>query len=234
MSGPVLVVGATHGTGLLAARVLRDRGVGVRALARNPAAAREALGPGIETVEGDLTRAETLPPALAGVAHVVFTAGIRSGRFATSDTVRRTDFDGVVHTLSAARAAGFSGRFVYMTSIGGVAPSFLATFLNFVKGDVLVWRRRAEDEIRRSGFDYAVVRAGFLRDAPGGTRAVVVTQEDVPLVLRHQIARADVAEACIAAATHPRASRATFAISWGRGPRRTWDEMLGDLRADAP
>jgi len=235
MSSPlVLVVGGTRGTGLLAARLLRDRQARVRVLARQPAAARVVLGANVDVVAGDLTNAATLPPALRDVHHVLFTAGIRSGRFATDARVKATDYLGVVNLLTASRDATLPGRFVYMTSIGGVTPSVPATLLNFVKGNVLAWRRRAEDAIRQSGVDYTIVRAGFLLNAASGRRAIDVSQGDLPLLLRYRIARADVAEACVAALQHPRASRATFEIVWGRGSPRDWHSLLGGLRPDPP
>lgn len=36
------------------------------------------------------------------------------------------------------------------------------------KKGYLAWRRSAEEEIRRSGLDYTIVRAGFLTNGPGG------------------------------------------------------------------
>ena len=114
---PVLLIGATRSTGLLAARVLQQRKVPVRILARNPAAAREIIGTDAEIVFGDVTKKETLVSAFHGVSQVVFTAGVRSGRFAPEAVVKATEYDGVLNAFAAARVQGFRGRFVYMTSI---------------------------------------------------------------------------------------------------------------------
>jgi uncharacterized protein YbjT (DUF2867 family) len=164
----------------------------------------------------------------------VYTAGVRSGRLASERLIKEIDYDGVVNTLSAARLANLDGRFLYMTSIGGgVSRSLPATLLNLVKGNVLAWRRRAEDKIRASGLDYTIVRAGFLSNAPGGRRALSITQGDLPLRFRYRISRADVAEVCVAALRHRRASRAAFEMVWGRGPRReAIDDLLSALKPD--
>jgi uncharacterized protein YbjT (DUF2867 family) len=148
--------------------------------------------------------------------------------------VRATEYEGVLSTIEAARAHDFEGRFVYMTSIGVTRPSLFATALNIWKGDTMLWRRRAEDAIRSSGFDYTIVRAAFLLDRPPNRRAIRVRQVESALTLHECVARADVAEALVAAVHHPDASRATFEVTWDRGPRQesSWSELLAGLRPD--
>jgi uncharacterized protein YbjT (DUF2867 family) len=230
----VLVIGGTRSTGLHAAHALQREGVRVRVLARNPAAAAQRLDPHVEIVRGDVTRKETLVSALEGASHVIFTAGVRSGRFARQSVVRATEYEGALHTIDAARAHDFAGRFVYMTSIGVTRKSLFAFGLNVWKGNTLLWRRRAEDAIRSSGLDYAIVRVAFLLNRPAGRRAICVRQVESALTLHECIARADVAEALVAAVYHPDASRATFEIKWGRGPRQQslWPELLNGLARD--
>ncbi|MGH7471830.1 MAG: SDR family oxidoreductase, partial [Longimicrobiales bacterium] len=205
-----LVIGGSRGTGLLIAQRLNAQGHRVRVLARQPAAATRLLGPGIEVVAGDITRPATLTSALPGVRNIIFTAGVRSTRPAGQALVKATDYQGVLNTLDAAQAVGFSGRFVYMTSIGVLTPSWPASLLNLIKGNTLVWRRRVEEELRTRNLDYTIVRAGFLMNGPGGQRAVTVSQNALPLAFRNRIARADVAELFVHALLHPRASRTTL------------------------
>ncbi len=232
MNQPILLVGGTRGTGLLIAKLLLGRGHRVRALARTPARAAR-LGSDVEVIRGDITKADTLPPAVRGVSHIVFTAGVRSGRLARETLVKLTEYQGVLDTLATARAAGFAGRFLYMTSIGVTTPSLSAALLNFLKGNTLAWRRRVEAEIRTSGLDYTIIRAGFLLNRPGGRRAVEVSQGALPLAPRYRIARADVAQAFVEALEHPRASRATFEVVWSRGRRpEDWGVLLGRLKPD--
>jgi uncharacterized protein YbjT (DUF2867 family) len=233
MTARVLVIGGTRGTGLLIVRRLQAAGDQMRVLARNPARARLELGPDVEVVAGDLTRAATLAPAVRGADHIIFTAGVHSGRYAPEELVRRTDYQGAVDTLAAARATGFGGRFLYMNSIGIGTPSLAATLLNLLKRNTLVWRRRVEAEIRNSGLDYTIIRVGFLENRPAGERAVQVGQDALPLALRHRIPRGDVAETFVAALGHPAAARATFEIVSGAGPpREDWATLLGRLHPD--
>jgi uncharacterized protein YbjT (DUF2867 family) len=229
----VLVIGGTRGSGLLIARLLHERGFRVRVLARDPARASAELGSSFEVVAGDLTRANTLAPAVANVDHIIFTAGAPSGRYAPESLVKATDYQGVLDTLAAARQARLPGRFVYLNSIGIATPSLAGTLLNLLKRNTLVWRRRVEDRIRASDLDYTIIRVGFLFNHPGGKHAIIVGQDALPLALRHRIARADVAEAFVEAMQHPRASRATFEIVCDKGPRReSWGALFDRLNPD--
>ena len=233
MSVRVLVIGGTRGTGLLAAQLLLHRRYQVRVLARNPIDAAPRLGPSVEIVAGDITKPETLGPAVRDVDSITFTAGVHSGRIAPEGLVKETDYQGVLNTLAAACEMGMRGRLLYMNSIGIGTPSLAASLLNLLKRNTLVWRRRVEDHIRSSGLDYTIVRVGFLTGSAAGQRAVNVSQGALPLAPRHRIARADVAEAFVEAMQHPRASRSTFEIVWGKGPRRTdWGSLLSGLQPD--
>ena len=139
---PILIVGGTRGTGLLIARLLEQRHASVRALARDPARARAVLGPGVEVFEGDITKQDTLPPAVKGATHIIFTAGCRSGHPASESRIKATEFEGVLNTLATVRLARCAGRFMYMTSSGVATHSLLSVGLNLYKGNTLGWRRR--------------------------------------------------------------------------------------------
>jgi uncharacterized protein YbjT (DUF2867 family) len=231
---PVLVIGGSRSTGLHAARVLLRRGDPVRVLARDPAAAAKRLGSGAEVVKGDLTQPDTLPAALRNVRHIIFTAGVRSGRFVGERTVRATEYEGMLHTLEAARSEGFRGRFVYMTTIGVTQSSLLVTCLNLWKGNTVRWRRRAENALRECGLDYSVVRAAILLNRPPGTRPVRVSQQESRLTFREFIARADVAAGLVAAMDHPSGSRTTFEIRWDRQAETLpWCALLDHLKPDS-
>ena len=228
----VLLVGGTRGTGLLIANLLLQRGYPVRALARNPSRAAQRLGPKVDIVLGDVTRPETLSSAVRGVTHLIFTAGVAVGP-AREKLIIATEYQGVVNAITSARQAGFSGRFLYMTSIGVTQSSFSAVVLNLVKGNTLRWRARAEDEIRRSGLPYTIIRAGFLLNRPGGRRAIDISQQAHPLAPKYRVARADVAETFVHAMTHPKTARTTFEVISAKGPpSEALDVLLGRLKPD--
>jgi uncharacterized protein YbjT (DUF2867 family) len=229
-----LLIGGTRGTGLLIARLLQTTGAPYRVLARHPADAARRLPAGVEIIEGDITKEQTLPAAVAGTSHIVLTAGVRSGYPAIEAVIKSTEYNGVLNVLAAARSTHFAGRLLYMTSSGVTIPSMSATLLNLYKGNTLKWRRRAEEDIRASGLDYTIIRAGVLLNREGRRHGVKVVQEALPLSWRYRIARADVADAFVASLDHPCASRTTFDIVWGRGsPRESWRTRLDRLRPDA-
>jgi len=228
----ILVIGGTRGTGQLIVQRLNRDGCRVRALVRNATTARAKLPPSIEVVGGDVTVPATLRAPLAGVEHIIFTAGVTQ-RPAPESLVRAIDFQGVVHTLQAATQAGFRGRFLYMNSIGIHRSSLLRFALDLVKRRVLFWRKRAEEEIRKSGIDYTIIRAGLLTAGPSGQRPVEIAQRDRPLTFRTRIARDDVAEVFLAALKDDRTRRTTFEVVWGTGPMiRNWQTLFANLRPD--
>ena len=228
----VLVVGATRGTGAeIVKRLLRD-GFLVRALARDEKSARSTLGDNVEIVHGDVTQRETLVSAMREVQHVIFTAGVTK-RPASQRSIIAVEFDGVKNTLAAAREAGVTGRFLYMTAIGVTRHSIESIGLNLIKGRTLVWRRRAEDEIRGSGADYTIIRCGVLRNEPAGRHAIEISQRDVPMAFWRRIGRADAAEVFVQALQHPATRRTTFDAIWsGKDGPTDWDNSFSRLRPD--
>jgi len=154
--------------------------------------------------------------------------------FAREQLIVATEYQGVLNVLAAARQAGFRGRFLYMTAIGVITPSLSAALLNLFKGSTLRWRRRVEDDIRASGVDYTIIRAGVLLNRPSGKRAIEVSQRAHALALRHRIARADVAETFVQALNYPNTARTTFEVIRGKGPRREpWDLVFSRLKPDS-
>ncbi|HEV7591485.1 MAG TPA: SDR family oxidoreductase [Longimicrobium sp.] len=231
---PVLVIGATQGTGRhVVRRLLRD-GWSVRVLARDPARARAIFGDSVQVAPGDLTRAETLRPAIEGAGHVVLTAGVTK-RPAPEALVRSTEFEGTVNVVNAAREAGLTGRLLYMSAIGTTRWSLLGVLLNLIKGNTLKWRRRAEEEIRGSGLDYTIVHAGILNDRPGGQRAIRVTQRRLPLSPRYRISREDAADVLVLALRDPRSRNATLDVAWVRGtPSTDRDSLFAGIQPERP
>jgi uncharacterized protein YbjT (DUF2867 family) len=107
----VLVVGATGSIGHLVVEEAIRQGHTARALVRDPRKAR--LPKVVEVIAGDLTRPETLTPAVDRVDAVVFTHGSDgSGK----DESERVDYGGVRNVLNA--LGGRSIRIALMTAIG--------------------------------------------------------------------------------------------------------------------
>jgi uncharacterized protein YbjT (DUF2867 family) len=215
-----LIVGATGSLGGTIARLLRERGAGVRALVRPASPARtstrhtppEQLAAwGVELVEGDLRRPETLAAAVAGSASVVATAS--GTKRAPPDTVAAVDVAGMEALASAATGAGV-GRFLLVSTVGAhpdhPAPLFAA------KG-------RAEAAVRGSGVPFTVLQpAKYLQDWVGfliGAQLAATAQApSVDLVGRGDVAttfvdEGDVARVAVAALTDADAANTTVPLA---------------------
>jgi uncharacterized protein YbjT (DUF2867 family) len=144
-----LIAGATGSLGGRVARLLLERGERVRALVRTASPARAGAGRhtdphwlrawGAETVEADLTRPETLLPALEGVSRVFSSAS--ATKRAASDTLAAIDVEGNAALARAAAAAGVR-QFVYVSALGADADAQRA--ISRLKG-------QAEAAVRATG-----------------------------------------------------------------------------------
>ena len=223
----VLVVGATGSIGrLVVEEAIRQRHT-ARALARDPRTAR--LPKGVEVISGDLTRPETLTPAVDGVDAIVFTHGSDGGG---KDGSERVDYGGVRNVLNA--LGGRSIRIALMTAIG----------VTNREGDynrqteAHDWKRRGERLVRASGLPYTIVRPGWFDYNTPDQQQLVFLQGD----RRHAgtpsdgvIARRQLAQVLIASLTSDAALRKTFELVATSGPPQPdFEPLFGALEADLP
>ncbi len=115
---PVLVTGATGFVGWHVARTLLNRGLSVRALARNPEGLRELEG--IQAIPGDLRDPESLQRAVEGCGIVYHVAADYRLWTRRPKEMHRSNVDGTRAMLEAARQAGVE-RFVYTSTVGCIA-----------------------------------------------------------------------------------------------------------------
>jgi uncharacterized protein YbjT (DUF2867 family) len=208
----VLVIGGTRGTGKEITARLHARGASVRVLARDVSRAAAVLGEQAEVVAGDVTKPDSILRAIDGVGHVIFTAGVTK-RPVGEKPIIAVEYDGVVNTLAAARAVGFTGRFLYMTAIGVVRVSLESLVLNTIKGNTLLWRRRAEGVIRDSGMPYTIVRCGVLSNT-ARHRGIMISQRNHRMSLLKRISRIDAAAVFVEALDNESTVGTTFDAYW--------------------
>lgn len=173
----ILVTGAGGFVGRhLVARLVAD-GRPVRAMVRDRT--RAPVPAGAEVVEADLTRPQSLAPALAEVEAVVHTAAITADRKepyrGAYDAVNR---QGTEHLVAAAAQAGVR-RLVAMSGLGArPAPP----------GTYMATRWGLEEAIRRSGLPHVILQPSVLfgRGAPfvEGLAGVVRRAPVVPVLGR--------------------------------------------------
>lgn len=209
----VLVAGATGGVGSQVVQCLCNEGAKVRALVRDYTKVNSDMySQNVEVFKGDVYQYMTLPAAMQGCDYVVCATG-------STDRLNpfgpfTVDYQGTRNLVAAAVQAKVK-RFVLVTSIGTDDPLFP---LNLLFG-VLFWKKRAEEELQRSGLDYTIVRPGGLQNAlPDRQRegGIVMAGPDTfglpPRRTPGSILRRQVAEICVDALSEPAASNKVVEI----------------------
>lgn len=116
MDGRYLVTGAGGFVGSHLVRHLHARGKSVRAMVRKPSQA-DSLRPFSEVVVADITRPETLPPAMAGISGVYHVAGLFRQEGVPEKAFHDVNANGVRNVFEAAIDAGVT-RIVHCSTNG--------------------------------------------------------------------------------------------------------------------
>ncbi|XP_073156601.1 uncharacterized protein At5g02240-like [Henckelia pumila] len=211
--GTVLVTGAGGRTGQIVYKKLKERTdqYVARGFVRTPDS-KDKIGGGDDVYIGDIRDVESIVPALEGIdALIILTSAVpkmkpgfdpaKGGRpefyFEDGTFPEQVDWIGQKNQIEAAKAAGVK-QIVLVGSMGGTDPNHPLNSLG--NGNILVWKRKAEQYLAESGVPYTIIRAGGLQDKDGGVRELLVGKDDELLKTETRtIARADVAEVCIQA-----------------------------------
>lgn len=163
MTSRVLVTGAGGVLGERLVRGLISRGYRVRGLVLPSDASRprlEALG--VEVVEGDVSRADTVQGLADGIDTVFHLAAIILSPDAA--VFSRVNRDGTAHVVSQARAAGVS-HFIYVSSASVTYPKLTPYAQSKLEAEELVRRE--------SAFAWTIVRPTLVYDERGGQEFVL-------------------------------------------------------------
>ena len=204
----VAIAGGHGKIALRLARLLADDGHEVRSLIRNADHAEDVRGAGAEPLVIDLEQADEdeVTSAVHGVDAVVFAAGAGPG----SGPERKwtMDYGGAAKLITAA-LAGDIRRYV-MVSAQSADPDAEGddTFAVYLQA-----KGKADEELRKSGLDHAIVRPTGLTDEPG-TGTVEIAES----VARGQISRDDVAAVLHRVLLKPGEMRVTFDVGPGDVP----------------
>jgi uncharacterized protein YbjT (DUF2867 family) len=222
----VLVVGATGSIGRLVVEESTRQGYPTRALVRDPDKARR-LPAEADIVVGDVTRPDTLPPAVAGIDAIVFTLGSDGAGKIGPETV---DYGGVRNVLIAlgARPAWIA----LMTSIG--VTNRTGVFNRATKAHD--WKRRSERLVRASGRPYTIVRPGWFDYNKPDELRLVLLQGDTRWAgdpSDGAVARRQIAQVLMRSLGSDAALRKTFELVAERGPApEDFDALFAPLEAD--
>ena len=222
----VLVTGATGRTGSLVYKKLKDEAdFKVVGLARSPDKVKELFGSTDGFFLGDIKNKSDIAQALTGCqALVILTSAIpkmvappQPGErpqftYDADGTPEIIDYQGQKNQIDAALEAGIK-HIVLVGSMGGTNKDNPLNKLG--NGNILIWKRQAEEYLANSGINYTIIRAGGLLDKPGGKRKLLVGDNDEllnnpPNGIPTSVPRADVAETVVQALKHSEAHNKAF------------------------
>ena len=223
----VLLTGATGRTGSLVFQKLQQHPQQfiVRGFARSSDKVQQLFSTSDNFCYGDIRDPNTLTKALEGCsALIILTSAIpqikgmpQPGQrpeftFPDDQMPEVIDYQGQINQIDAAKASGVN-HIVLVGSMGGTNENHLLNSIG--NGNILIWKRKAEQYLIDSGIDYTIIRAGGLLDQPGGKRELLVGKNDTMLVnppngIPTSIPRADVAEVVVQALREPNARNKAF------------------------
>jgi nucleoside-diphosphate-sugar epimerase len=225
-----LITGATGLLGSHIAEQLVARGETVRALARPGSDTRHLQPLGVDLLEGDLQKPESLPRAVAG-ADVVYHCAARVGEWGPWRQYQEQIIDATANLFAACQTAGV-GRVLHVSSIIVYGHPKLRADL-YTEDEPLgqnlwVWdhycraKIRAEEICRAYRGDWTVVRPSWiygprdrttlprvLKALRAGRVAIIGDGEN----LLNIVHAADVAAGAILAANHPEARGRAYNLS---------------------
>jgi nucleoside-diphosphate-sugar epimerase len=209
MNRPLLTVfGARRGLGLAIARSARLAGWDVTAVVRPGADASEAVAAGCRISAADALDAAAVTACFAAERR----KGWVVSALGAQDT--RVDDQGNRNIIDAVKAHGGSGLLLISSLGAGDSREYASVRLLQAIGPVLEAKTRAEEHLRASGIDFAIIRPGGLVDGIVTKTGQLVEQQDV----HGFIAREELARLALALLTDKRLAGQTLAAIDPRCP----------------
>jgi uncharacterized protein YbjT (DUF2867 family) len=143
----------TGGTGFIGSHLItrmRNEGLPVRAVVRNPDKAHALKDLGVDVLKGDVSDSASLEKVTSGIERVVHLVGIIQET--PGATFRQVIVDGTRNLLEAANKSGV-GHFVYQSALG-TRPN--------AKSEYHKAKWSAEELVRASGIPYTILRPSLI------------------------------------------------------------------------
>ncbi|TXD85242.1 SDR family oxidoreductase [Subsaximicrobium wynnwilliamsii] len=194
----VLIAGAHGTTGKQIVNLLKQsQYFKPVAMVRTEDQVKQFENEGVATVLADLEK--DLAHAVIDIDKVVFAAG--SG----GKKVIEVDQEGAKRLVDASKQANVK-KFVMLSSMGADAPEKAEELQDYLKA-----KHNADEYLKQSGLNYAIVRPGSLTN----NKATDHIQLKEKLNKRGEISRADVAQTLVRSLNDDTANKATFEILEG-------------------
>jgi uncharacterized protein YbjT (DUF2867 family) len=227
MTKKVLITGATGRTGSLVVKKLQldNQTWQVIPFAKSKNKAEEIFTSTEGFIFGNILAPEDLAIATQGCsALIILTSAVpkmktppQEGKppefdFEENGKPEKVDWLGQKNQIDAAKKAGIE-HVILVGSMGGTKENHPLNRLG--NGNILIWKRKAEQYLIDSGIDYTIIRAGGLLDKPDGKRELIVGKNDEflaspPNGIPTSIPRGDVANTVIQALSNPFARNKAF------------------------
>ena len=146
----ILVTGGTGFVGSHLIKRMRQEGIPVRAIVRDPDKARALNNLGVDVVKGDVSDTDSLEKATIGVERIIHLVGIIQE--AAGATFQRVHVDGTRNLLEAARKSGVR-HFFYQSALG-TRPN--------AKSEYHKSKWAAEELVRASGISFTILRPSLI------------------------------------------------------------------------
>ena len=146
----ILVTGGTGFVGSHLIKRMRQEGIPVRAIVRDPDKARALNNLGVDVVKGDVSDTDSLEKATIGVERIIHLVGIIQE--VAGATFQRVHVDGTRNLLDAARKSGVR-HFFYQSALG-TRPN--------AKSEYHKSKWAAEELVRASGISFTILRPSLI------------------------------------------------------------------------
>ena len=217
-----LVAGATGETGARIVNLLVKRGIPVKALVRNAAAAREKLPIEVELFEGDVTDRASLQRAATDCTVLLSATGARPSLDPTGPY--KVDYEGTKNLVDVAKAGNIE-HFVMVSSLC-VSRFFHPLNLFFL---ILYWKKQAEEYLQASGLTYTIVRPGGLKSDDQDNRPLVMAPADT--LFEGNVPRLKVAETCVEALFQPAArNKVVEIVAEENSSEKGFQELFSEIK----
>lgn len=226
MTKKVLITGATGRTGSLVVQKLQsNNNWQVIPFAKSKNKAEEIFTSTSDFIFGNILSSEDLTMAMQGCnALIILTSAVpkmktppQEGKppefeFEENGKPEEVDWLGQKNQIDVAKKTGIE-HIILVGSMGGTNENHPLNRLG--NGNILMWKRKAEQYLIDSGINYTIIRAGGLLDKPDGKRELLVGKNDEflacpPNGIPTSIPRGDVANVVIQALDNPFAKNKAF------------------------
>lgn len=214
------VAGATGETGRRIVKELVERNIPVRAMVRDLEQAKAILPDSVQMVVGDVLKPETLREAIGDSTVILCATGAKPSFDPSSPY--KVDYEGTKNLVDVAKTEGIE-HFVFVSSL---CTSKLFHSLNLF-WLILVWKKRAEEYIQKSGLVYTIVRPGGLKNEDNNS-SVVMSSADT--LFDGSIPRTKVAQVCVEALSQS-ASRNKIVeiVAKEEAPKQSFEQLFAGV-----